>query len=51
MVTRTYQATGEALLVPARNYRKRSYPITSNRWEMGIRQEGGGGARSSCELG
>jgi len=51
MVTRTYQATGEALLVPARNYRKSSDPITSNRWEVGMRQEGGGGVCSSYEPG
>jgi hypothetical protein len=37
MVTRTYQATGEALLAPARNYRKVAGPITSNRWEVGLR--------------
>jgi len=36
MVTRAYQATGEALLVPARNCRKMTDPITSNRWEVGL---------------
>ena len=36
MVTRAYQATGEALLTPARNYRKVASPITSKRREMGL---------------
>ena len=36
MATRTYQATGEALLIPARNCWKVASPITSNRWEVGL---------------
>lgn len=49
MVIRTYQETGEALLVPGRNSWRKADSITSNCWEVSPRQEGGGWACSSYE--
>jgi hypothetical protein len=48
MITRTYRATGEALLVPGRNSWKKVHPITDRR-EMDGRREGIGGVNSSDE--
>ena len=40
MVARTYQATGEALLVPRRNSWRKVSSITSNSWEMSLKARG-----------
>jgi len=50
-VTRTYRATGEALLVPKRNLWSKvgSITVSSGKWTE--RREGGGGVRISDELG
>ena len=48
MITRTYWATGEALLVPGRNSWKKVHFITDRR-EMDGRREGIGGAYISDE--
>ena len=48
---RMHRATGETLLVPRRNPRKRGRPYNRQHREVGRRREGGGGVRSSDEAG
>jgi len=48
MAARTYQATGEATC-PKKKGLEKTDPITSKCWEVGMRQEGGGGVCSSYD--